>query len=156
MSHNKSYFGRSGKQRLPRKFTEDQLLKIEEYAKIGMVEHQIAILIGISYHSLRHFKIQNKDFHNAIERGRSTGQKLVGGALFDRCKEGNIKAIDLYYKLTGRLTQITDNNEKELDHIVKSHDGKLEDHLIVNNKSTMKNDIKNNGENIKSAQSETD
>lgn len=134
MAENLSSFGTNSTKKIPKKWSEEDLERIENCAKWGMVEKQIATIVGVTYASLQHYKKQNKDFMAAVARGRAEGQRIVGAALTRKCESGNPRAIALYFELTGRIQQIPDKNEKDLGIVVKSHDGSKEEHLTVSGK----------------------
>lgn len=124
-------YGGPLKQKERRKFTEEEIADIEECAKYGMTDPQIAVMLKTSVSTLQQNKKLNKQFREALERGRATGQKGAGRALWGRVEMGKEKAVELYFKLTGRLMDVQPPNLNELGATVESHDGSKSEHLTV-------------------------
>lgn len=62
--------------------TPDGLSKIEEWAKAGLIEEQIAHNMGISYPTLKVWKNKHQSILSAIKKGKEPADLAVENALF--------------------------------------------------------------------------
>ena len=74
------------------------LTKVEEYAREGHTEANIARLLGVSQDTITRRKQDSADFADAMERGRQAAHSDVSNALFRQAKRGNVAAIVWYEK----------------------------------------------------------
>ena len=73
--------------------TEKVIAQIEQLAGYGLTLSQIAAVIGVSESTLRNKKKDEAAVFAALERGRAKAQGVVGSALFNRAKAGDVAAI---------------------------------------------------------------
>ncbi|HCE1745692.1 TPA: hypothetical protein NGS33_003393 [Vibrio parahaemolyticus] len=79
---------RGRKEWIPPDLEEVERLAAEE----GLSQRQIANRLGISYETLRKKKRENKEFEEAIEKGRSRANASVVNAMYKQAVSGNVKA----------------------------------------------------------------
>jgi hypothetical protein len=74
------------------------LARVEELARDGHTEANIARLLGVSQDTITRRKQDSADFADAMERGRQAAHSEVNNALFRQAKRGNVAAIVWYEK----------------------------------------------------------
>jgi hypothetical protein len=74
------------------------LARVEELARDGHTEANIARLLGVSQDTITRRKQDSADFADAMERGRQAAHSEVSNALFRQAKRGNVAAIVWYEK----------------------------------------------------------
>ena len=83
--------GKGGRPRLT--ITDDQVRQIEALAGYGLTQEQIASVLGISPATLSRRKTENLKVLKAIKDGESKAAGLIGKALFEAAKGGNMTAL---------------------------------------------------------------
>lgn len=71
---------------------------VEEMASKGLTQEQIAHCLGWAPSTLYEKKKVYKEFSEAIQRGKSTGIRLVSNALFESAMQGNFQSQQFYLK----------------------------------------------------------
>lgn len=72
---------------------EQMIRQIEELAGYGLSMPQIAAVVGFSERTLHRRKNDHEAVEAALARGRARAAAIVGKALFQRAKDGDIPAI---------------------------------------------------------------
>lgn len=96
------------------------LARVEELARDGHTEANIARLLNVSQDTITRRKKDCAGFADAIQRGREAAHSEVSNALFRQAKRGNVPAITWYEKTRRgfRDTQdITSNGESVKSYI---------------------------------------
>lgn len=75
--------------------------QVEALAANGLTQEQIALALGISPATLYARKRENKEFVEAIKRGKAKGIALVTNALMTEIKTGNTAAMIFFLKTQG-------------------------------------------------------
>ncbi len=78
--------------------SDDQLIQIEEWGKLGLTQNQIAANLGMSAATLVNRKRECAKVAEALVRGKDRGISLVAGKLWQKIEEGNLTAIIFYLK----------------------------------------------------------
>lgn len=78
--------------------TKDGLLLLESYARDGLTDDQIALKMGINRSTYYRWQTENKDFKDAIKRGKAPVDVVVENALY-RSAIGFVKTIKRPVKL---------------------------------------------------------
>jgi len=66
------------------KYNEEMIVKVEEYAKKGLTEAQIAKNLGIGRTTLNEWKNKYPDFLSALKAGKEIADREVENALYKR------------------------------------------------------------------------
>jgi hypothetical protein len=74
------------------------IARVEELARTGHTEANIARLLGVSQDTITRRKQDSADFADAIQRGREAAHSEVSNALFRQATRGNVPAITWYEK----------------------------------------------------------
>lgn len=97
---------------------ENMLRQAEELAGYGLSMPQIGAVLGFSERTLHQRKRDNDALGAALERGRAKAAAIVGKALFQRAKDGDVPAIR-WWEMTreGRskkseITNVGDRDEQ--------------------------------------------
>lgn len=77
---------------------EIDLKQVEALATNGLTLQQIADSLGISVDTLYLRKRENKDFQDAIKRGKAKGIAIVTNKLMEQIKSGNTTAMIFFLK----------------------------------------------------------
>lgn len=77
---------------------EIDLSKVEALAANGLTQEQIALALGISEGTLYSRKRSNKDFEEAIKRGKAKGVAVVTNKLMESIKNGNMTGMIFFLK----------------------------------------------------------
>lgn len=90
---------------------EIDLKQVEALAANGLTQQQIADSLGISVDTLYSRKRENKDFQEAIKRGKAKGIAIVTNKLMGKIKNGNTTAIIFFLKSQAgwKESQITEH-----------------------------------------------
>lgn len=72
---------------------EQMIRQIEELAGYGLSMPQIAAVVGFSERTLHRRKNEYEAVEAALARGRARAAAIVGKALFQRAKDGDVPAI---------------------------------------------------------------
>lgn len=72
---------------------EQMIRQIEELAGYGLSMPQIAAVVGFSERTLHRRKNEHEAVEAALSRGRARAAAIVGKALFQRAKDGDVPAI---------------------------------------------------------------
>lgn len=97
--------------------TANDLSRIEHLAGIGLNEHQIAEMIGVSVESFKNTTRLRTEDHisaisDAIKRGLAKGTALVVNAVFEQAKEGSFAHAAFW--LNNKAGWINGNSKHEL------------------------------------------
>jgi len=76
--------------------TEAHLKQIETAAGYGLTVTMIASLIGVSRSTFYEYATADERIKTALAGGRAKAALIVGGALFNQAKSGNVQAIRWY------------------------------------------------------------
>lgn len=79
--------------------TEEQRANVYQYARIGLGNHQIGLLLEIGATTV------NKYFHTELQKGRANGVAVAGGKLFEKVLDGNLAAVIFYLKSKGGFNE---------------------------------------------------
>ena len=94
------------------KFTEDDLLKIEQASGMGLTNEQLASVLGCSLSTVRRNRKNNELFEHHVRRGRANSLKEVSNALYNNAiYENNVQAQIFFLKNRGEEGQWSDKNE---------------------------------------------
>jgi len=94
------------------KFTEDDLLKIEQASGMGLTNEQLANVLGCSLSTVRRNRKNNELFEHHIRRGRANSLKEVSNALYNNAVyENNVQAQIFFLKNRGEEGQWSDKQE---------------------------------------------
>ncbi len=77
----------------PTKYDKKHNEDVEKLIGIGLREEDIAYYLGVNVKTIYNWKSRDKEFLQAIERGREKGKRKVVSALFQKINEGNLTAI---------------------------------------------------------------
>jgi hypothetical protein len=90
------------------------LARVEELAREGNTDLEIARQLGISQATITRRKQDSDDFAEALKRGRESSHSIVANALYKQAKRGNVTAI-IWYEKTRRgfrdMQDMTSNGE---------------------------------------------
>ena len=94
------------------KFTEDDLLKIEQASGMGLTNEQLASVLGCSLSTVRRNRKNNELFEHHVRRGRANSLKEVSNALYNNAiYENNVQAQIFFLKNRGEEGQWSEKNE---------------------------------------------
>jgi hypothetical protein len=93
--------------------TEDLLRQAEELAGYGLSMPQIAAVLGFCERTLHRRKNENESLLAALKRGRARAAAIVGKALFQRAKDGDVPAIRWW-----EMTREGRSEKNETAHVV--------------------------------------
>lgn len=85
--------------------TEDNLRQIEVLAGYGMTEAAIANVLGISERTFRTNKNTEEVVLAALEKGKAKAASIIGQALFEKAKKGDLGAIVWWEKTRAGRTE---------------------------------------------------
>ena len=81
------------------KFTEDDLLKIEQASGMGLTNEQLANVLGCSLSTVRRNRKNNELFEHHVRKGRANSLKEVSNALYNNAVyENNVQAQIFFLK----------------------------------------------------------
>lgn len=78
---------------MSRKRINIDLAQVESLAGRGLTNAEICQCLGICETTLYERKRYNKDFEDALKRGRAKARAVIANALFEQAKNGNMTAI---------------------------------------------------------------
>ena len=94
------------------KFTEDDLLKIEQASGMGLTNEQLASVLGCSLSTVRRNRKNNELFEHHVRKGRANSLKEVSNALYNNAiYENNVQAQIFFLKNRGEECQWSDKQE---------------------------------------------
>ena len=94
------------------KFTEDDLLKIEQASGMGLTNEQLANVLGCSLSTVRRNRKNNELFEHHIRKGRANSLKEVSNALYNNAiYENNVQAQIFFLKNRGEEGQWSEKSE---------------------------------------------
>jgi len=94
------------------KFTEDDLLKIEQASGMGLTNEQLASVLGCSLSTVRRNRKNNELFEHHVRKGRANSLKEVSNALYNNAVyENNVQAQIFFLKNRGEEGQWSEKNE---------------------------------------------
>ena len=94
------------------KFTEDDLLKIEQASGMGLTNEQLANVLGCSLSTVRRNRKNNELFEHHVRKGRANSLKEVSNALYNNAVyENNVQAQIFFLKNRGEEGQWSEKNE---------------------------------------------
>ena len=97
------------------KFTEEDLLKVEEASGRGLTNQQLADFLGVSLITIRRNRKNNDLFEHHIRQGRAKALKEVSNALYNNAiNENNVQAQIFFLKNRGEEGQWSEKNEQNL------------------------------------------
>ena len=97
------------------KFTEEDLLKVEEASGRGLTNQQLADFLGVSLITIRRNRKNNDLFEHHIRQGRAKALKEVSNALYNNAiNENNVQAQIFFLKNRGEQGQWSEKNEQNL------------------------------------------
>lgn len=76
----------------PKKYDPEIAKKVESYAAIGVPVKDISLLIGMTDKTMKRL------YHKHWELGRAKANAKVGGALFQKCEQGDVTALIFWAK----------------------------------------------------------
>lgn len=79
-------------------WTPPDLKMVEKIAESGLSQREIAVKLGISYETLRKKKKDNKEFEDAIEKGRASAHSNVANKLMQAAMGGSVSAMIYFLK----------------------------------------------------------
>ena len=95
------------------KFTEEDLLKVEEASGRGLTNQQLADFLGVSLITIRRNRKNNDLFEHHIRQGRAKALKEVSNALYNNAiNENNVQAQIFFLKNRGEEGQWSEKNEQ--------------------------------------------
>lgn len=97
--------------------TEKVVAQIEQLAGYGLTVGQIAAVIGCGESTLHHKKVEPR-VSAALEAGRAKAQGIVGKALFEKAKAGDIGAIRWW-----EMTRAGRSERQQTEVVDRSADG---------------------------------
>lgn len=107
----------------------DDIKEIRTYAAIGLTMAEIASLLGVSAGTFSAWQA-NPDVYEAVQKGRTQALALVGKALFDKAKAGDLGSIVWFEKTRGkRSDRVVVVNEDEASRITRQIKGLSVDQL---------------------------
>ena len=77
---------------------EDNLTLLQGWKRNGLTDEQIAHNMGISVHTLGHWKCQHKQIRQALKVGREVSNFIVERELFQKAINGNTTAMIFWLK----------------------------------------------------------
>ena len=96
------------------KFTEDDLLKIEQASGMGLTNEQLASVLGCSLSTVRRNRKNNELFEHHVRKGRANSLKEVSNALYNNAVyENNVQAQIFFLKNRGEEGQWSDKVENQ-------------------------------------------
>jgi hypothetical protein len=96
------------------KFTEDDLLKIEQASGMGLTNEQLANVLGCSLSTVRRNRKNNELFEHHVRKGRANSLKEVSNALYNNAVyENNVQAQIFFLKNRGEEGQWSDKVENQ-------------------------------------------
>jgi hypothetical protein len=112
------------------KFTEDDLLKIEQASGMGLTNEQLANVLGCSLSTVRRNRKNNELFEHHIRRGRANSLKEVSNALYNNAVyENNVQAQIFFLKNRGEEGQWSDkqevNHQLNLSSVLQEAQGRI-------------------------------
>ena len=94
------------------KFTEDDLLKIEQASGMGLTNEQLASVLGCSLSTVRRNRKNNELFEHHVRKGRANSLKEVSNALYNNAVyENNVQAQIFFLKNRGEEGQWSEKSE---------------------------------------------
>jgi len=99
--------------------TEESRANVIKFSGAGLIQDQIAVLIGINDKTLR------KYYRREIDLGKAKANYKIGGTLFNKAVDGDTTAMIFYLK-----TQAGWKEKTEIDHSISGGTSKHE--LIIN------------------------
>ena len=94
------------------KFTEDDLLKIEQASGMGLTNEQLANVLGCSLSTVRRNRKNNELFEHHVRKGRANSLKEVSNALYNNAVyENNVQAQIFFLKNRGEEGQWSEKSE---------------------------------------------
>ena len=97
------------------KFTEEDLLQVEEASGRGLTNQQLADFLGVSLITIRRNRKNNDLFEHHIRQGRAKALKEVSNALYNNAiNENNVQAQIFFLKNRGEEGQWSEKNEQNL------------------------------------------
>ena len=94
------------------RFTEDDLLKIEQASGMGLTNEQLASVLGCSLSTVRRNRKNNELFEHHVRKGRANSLKEVSNALYNNAVyENNVQAQIFFLKNRGEEGQWSEKNE---------------------------------------------
>ena len=72
--------------------------QVEVVASLGLVDEEIAIVLGISPRTLNYWKKSNPDFLQSLKRGKLKADFQVTKSLYEKAKSGDTGAIIFWLK----------------------------------------------------------
>lgn len=91
MSEKKTKRGRK-----PFELTPELIAEAERMASVGLMDKEIYAAMGISRDVFYKRKRYNKEFKDALARGRSRGHEAVASKLYEVAMTGNVSALTFY------------------------------------------------------------
>jgi hypothetical protein len=82
----------------PVKSDQVNLDQVEVVASLGLVDEEIAIVLGISPRTLNYWKKNNPDFLQSLKRGKLKADFQVTKSLYEKAKAGDTGAIIFWLK----------------------------------------------------------
>ena len=96
------------------KFTEDDLLKIEQASGMGLTNEQLANVLGCSLSTVRRNRKNNELFEHHVRKGRANSLKEVSNALYNNAVyDNNVQAQIFFLKNRGEEGQWSDKVENQ-------------------------------------------
>jgi hypothetical protein len=80
------------------KYEDTFPLRAEDYARRGMIDTQIAKMLGISHETYYQYQKKYPDFSDAIKRGKKPVDVEVENALLKRAKGFSFEEVHVEYK----------------------------------------------------------
>lgn len=95
---------------------ENMLRQAEELAGYGLSMAQIGAVLGMSERTIHTRRGENPELSAALQRGRAKAAAIVGKALFERAKTGDVPAIR-WWEMTreGRSEKVQNETHTEID-----------------------------------------
>ena len=81
--------------------TEDIIVKIRQYAALGLTNKQIADAMGFSEATFYNKKAENLEFLEAVNKGKADGIAAMAARLLEQAKNGSTAATIFYLKCHG-------------------------------------------------------
>lgn len=101
-------------------FNEDELLYIENMAKLGLTLKQCGAIMGVTKSAVMTWKKKSKDFKEAWERGRAQGAFLVGKVALEMALSGKHPDMTKFYlrSIAGWSDNVTPDEKDEADKLI--------------------------------------